>query len=118
MTEIFTIAPFPGREMCDFCSERPTTRIYACKNFVIPRTRSSVFQHESVGGWVACSKCAELIDAGRWAELTDRAVANFLKQHCVPRYDHLDVRGQFGKIHQLWVDRTWSRRVESADSRQ
>lgn len=48
MSEIFTIEPFPGREMCDFCSDRPTTQLYACKNFLIPRTKTSLFQHESV----------------------------------------------------------------------
>jgi hypothetical protein len=102
LTEIFTISPFPGREACDFCSERPTTQIYPCKNFVVPRFKTSVFQHESIGGWAACSKCAELIDAGRWAELTDRAFTNFLKQHCIPRYAHFDVREQFREIHQLF----------------
>ena len=104
MTENFTISPFPGRESCDFCSEQPTTQIYTCKNFVIPRTQTSAFQHESIGGWAACMKCVELIDAGRWAELTDRAVANFLTQHCVPRYAHFDVRRQFREIHQLFKD--------------
>ena len=102
MTEVFTISPFPGREMCDFCSELPTTQIYACKNFLVPRTKTATFQHESIGAWAACSKCAELIDGGRWAELTDRAVANFLKQHCVPRYGHFEVREQFRQIHQLF----------------
>jgi len=63
-----------------------------------------VFQHESVGGWVACGKCAELIDRGRWAELTDRAFTNFLKKHCVPRYSHFDVREQFREIHQLFKE--------------
>jgi hypothetical protein len=29
------VEPFPGREMCDFCSEQPTTQLYACKNFLI-----------------------------------------------------------------------------------
>src|SRR5450759_1594580 len=33
------VEPFPGREMCNFCSERPTTQLYACKNFLIPRTK-------------------------------------------------------------------------------
>ena len=102
MSEILTISPFPGRESCDFCSEAPTTQIYPCKNFVIPRTQTSVFQHESVGGWVACNKCGELIDAGRWAELTDRAFTNYMKQHCVPRYAHFDVREQFREIHRLF----------------
>ena len=44
------LEPFPGREMCNFCSERPTTQLYACKNFLIPRTKTALFRHESVGG--------------------------------------------------------------------
>jgi hypothetical protein len=102
MSDIFVISPFPGREMCDFCSEAPTTQIYACKNFLIPRTKTATFQHESIGAWAACSKCTELIDGRRWAELTDRAFTNFLKQHCVPRYSYFDVREQFREIHQLF----------------
>ena len=88
MSDIFVISPFPGREMCDFCSEAPTTQIYACKNFLIPRTKTATFQHESIGGWTACTKCAELIDGRRWAELTDRARA-------VPR-DPSAVQGTLG----------------------
>jgi hypothetical protein len=64
------VEPFPGREMCDFCSERPTTQIYACKNFLVPRTQTAVFQRESVGAWAACRACAELVDGERWSELT------------------------------------------------
>ena len=45
------VEPFPGRETCNFCSERPTTQLYACKNFLIPRTKTALFQHESVGAW-------------------------------------------------------------------
>src|SRR5712691_5393477 len=48
------VGPFPGREMCNFCSERPTTQLYACRNFLIPRTKTALFQHESVGAWAAC----------------------------------------------------------------
>ena len=102
--EVIAIEPIPGRGSCDFCSEQPTTQIYPCKNFVIPRTQTSAFQHESVGGWAACSKCGELIDAGGWAELTDRAFTSFLKLYCVPRYAHFDVREQFREIHQLFKD--------------
>jgi hypothetical protein len=45
-----------------------------------------------------------LIDAGGWAELTDRAFTSFLKLYCVPRYAHFDVREQFREIHQLFKD--------------
>ena len=96
------VEPFPGREMCDFCSERPTTQIYASKNFLVPRTQTVVFQRESVGAWAACRACAELVDGERWSELTDRASTNFIKQHGVPRYAQFDVREQFREIHQLF----------------
>jgi hypothetical protein len=96
------VEPFPGREMCNFCSERPTTQLYACKNFLIPRNKTALFQHESVGAWAACARCAELIDGRRWAELTDRALTNFIKQHGIPRYAQFDVREQFREIHQLF----------------
>ena len=96
------VEPFRGREMCDFCSERPTTQIYACKNFLVPLTQTAVFQRESVGAWAACRACAELVDGERWSQLTDRALTNFIKQHGVPRYGHCDVREQFREIHQLF----------------
>jgi hypothetical protein len=35
------VEPFPDREMCNFCSERPMTQLYACKNFLVPRTKTS-----------------------------------------------------------------------------
>jgi hypothetical protein len=96
------VEPFPGREMCNFCSERPTTQLYACKNFLIPRTKTALFQRESVGAWAACARCAELVDGERWSELTDRALTNFIKQHGIPRYAQFDVREQFREIHQLF----------------
>jgi hypothetical protein len=39
---------------------------------------------------------------GRWAELTDRAFTNFIKQHGVPHYAQFDAREQFREIHQLF----------------
>src|ERR1019366_7664847 len=97
------VEPFPGREMGNFCSARPTRQVYACKNFLIPRTQTALFQHESVGAWAACAPCGELMaGGGRWPELTDRALTNFIKQHGVPRYAQFDVREQFREIHQLF----------------
>jgi len=52
--QVFAIQPLPGREMCDFCGTSPTARLYACRNFVVPRTKHAVFQHESIGAWAAC----------------------------------------------------------------
>ena len=101
-TFIFT-APC-GQEVCDFCYTSPTVRVYGCHNFLIPRTGVAVFQHESVGGWAACGICADFIDAGRWSELTERAVRRFIKMHRVDRGDELMVRQQFRDIHRLFRD--------------
>jgi hypothetical protein len=65
-------------------------------SFLGPRPRSSSTRVWGLG------RCAELIDAGRWAELTDRALTNFIKQRGVPRYAQFDVREQFREIHQLF----------------
>jgi len=43
--QVFVFDAPPGREVCDFCSASPTARLYACRNFIIPRTKSAVFQH-------------------------------------------------------------------------
>ncbi len=82
---VFALDAPPGREVCDFCSSSPTSRLYACRNFIIPRTKHAVFQHESIGAWAACDRCAVLIDAGHWSQLTDRAFRRFCKRHGVSR---------------------------------
>jgi hypothetical protein len=100
--QVFVIEPQPGREICDFCGTSATGRLYACRNFVIPRTKHAVFQHESIGAWSACDRCAVLIDAGHWSRLTDRALRRFVNRYGVPRSEWADVREQLAEIHQLF----------------
>jgi hypothetical protein len=102
--QAFNIQPLPGREMCDFCGTSPTSRFYACRNFIVPRTKHAVFQHESIGAWAACDRCAVLIDAGHWSQLTDRAFRRFCKKHGVSRYEEFQVREQLAEIHQLFKE--------------
>jgi hypothetical protein len=45
-----------------------------------------------------------LIDGRRWAELTDRALTNFIKERGIPRYAQFDFREQFREIHQLFKE--------------
>lgn len=99
--KVFAFDP-PGREMCDFCSASPTTRLYACHNFVIPSTKHAVFQHESIGAWAACDRCAALIDAGHWTELTDRAVRRFMRTYGLLPDEKSAVREQLAEIHNLF----------------
>jgi hypothetical protein len=99
---VFHLVPQGGDE-CDFCSSRPVFKIFSCQNFIVPWTKTWVFQHESVGGWAACRKCAELIDAGRWSELSDRAFVKFAKAHGgIPRYDQQPLKQQFRELHNLF----------------
>lgn len=98
--QVFIIEPLPGRKMCDFCSTSPTARLYACRNFIAPRTKRAVFQHESIGAWSACDRNAVLIDRGRWSKLTDRAQRRFARIYGVPRSEWNDVREQLAEIHQ------------------
>ena len=41
--QVFVFDAPPGREMCDFCSASPTARLYACRNFIVPRTNTRYF---------------------------------------------------------------------------
>jgi hypothetical protein len=102
--QIFFILPQPDREMCDFCSASPTSRLYACRNFVVPRTKHAVFQHESIGAWAACDRCAMLIDAGQWSQLTDRAARRFMKKYGVRKDEWREVHEQLAEIHQLFKE--------------
>jgi len=96
------MVPQPGKEICDFCVSAPKFKVYACCNFVIPWTKRTVFEHEPIGEWAACHKCSEMIDADRWAELTERALRKFVKKHSVPGCDQQLVWEQLGQIHQLF----------------
>jgi len=100
--QVFAIQPLPGREMCDFCGTSPTARLYACRNFVVPRTKHAVFQHESIGAWAACERCALLIDAGHWTQLTERALRRFVRIHSVPPSKWQEIREQLAEVHQLF----------------
>jgi hypothetical protein len=102
--QVFVVQPLPGREMCDFCCTSPTARLYACWNFVVPRTKHAVFQHESIGAWSACDRCAALIDAGRWSLLIDRALRRFMRKYGVPQREQNEVREQLAEIHQLFKE--------------
>ena len=73
-----------------------------------------MFQTESVGGWAACNKCGELIDAGRWAELTDsgvtdkgeRIITNTIYYNGNPVVQNISVRDDQGKVRTTTVFRS------------
>jgi hypothetical protein len=102
--QVFVFDAPPGREVCDFCSSSPTSRLYTCRNFIIPGTKSAAFQHESIGAWSACDRRALLIDAGHWSQLTGRAFRRFCKKHGLPKGTEFEVRERLAEIHQLFKE--------------
>ena len=100
--EIVIFDPPPGREVCDFCTAEPTQRLYACRNFVW--LKHAMFAHESVGAWCACETCAGFVDAGRWTELTELALAQFKKKHGYSQDEDPYFRERFREIHQLFKE--------------
>lgn len=73
--------------------------VYACRNFIVPGTKDTVFAHESIGGWAACTHCSRFIDKGKCRQLTDRAVRRFIKLYNMPSYEYADLREQFRAVH-------------------
>ena len=94
------ITPEPGLELCDFCTAEPTFRLYACRNFVW--LKQGTITHESVGPWAACEVCSRLVDGGRWAELTERALQKFKEKYGYSPYEEQHFREQFWSMHKLF----------------
>jgi len=62
---------------CDFCNDRNITHIYPCQDFSIspPSTMGSPEMFPKyIGSWVACKKCARIVETGRVDFLLNRAL--------------------------------------------
>ena len=94
------VVPNLSGDYCDFCTTEKVFKLYRCTNFVFNNT--PVFQNGS-GTWAACKTCVELVDADRWAELSERSFLKFAKRHGpISRRDAIGLREQFRTIHQLF----------------
>jgi hypothetical protein len=92
---------------CDFCVQSPATKIYACRNF--EWDGSPVFGTETKGRWAACESCAELVDAERWDQLTERVVRIFHRRYDTPRAQRAGIEAQFKSFHQLFASNMLTR---------
>jgi len=55
-------------------------------------------QHAVRADWL--EPATELVDTGRWSDLTDRAFRTFAQKHSpVSRYEELPLRQQFRELH-------------------
>ena len=92
-----------GGDHCDFCCTSPVFKVYRCANF--SSKGNPVFVSGlAVGSWATCRKCAELVDHGKWSDLTDRALRKFVKRHGVARREVAVVRAQLAEISRLFAD--------------
>ena len=66
--------------ICDFCSHPQYAKRYHCADF--PMDQSPGFPElRSKGDWLACSKCAVLIDSENWNGLLQHALNAFQKKY-------------------------------------
>ena len=83
-------------KVCDFCCHprRPSAWFYPGKDFVVLEAVS-----QSVGGWLACERCHDLIEARQFVQLCDLSVKSFLKKHPVARRDKRLIRAEVAQMH-------------------
>jgi hypothetical protein len=80
---------------CDFCGHENLTlaKVYGCRTFNVELSKS--LSVNMIAEWVACDKCALLVDARNASGLLDRAIAEHI--HSI-ELDHLN-----GVIAKLWA---------------
>lgn len=67
----------PGEEpRCDFCSTQPTAKRYECPDFITVGKLPSGREVEwvSIGHWMACDACMQLIEHGKLRALLRRSL--------------------------------------------
>jgi len=83
------------QDSCDFCCAVPTLRGYQCSNFSLDGI--PLFSN-ALGTWMACQQCAELVNAGEWSALVERAYQSFVAQCPVAPDEVYAVRAQFSEL--------------------
>jgi hypothetical protein len=48
--------------------------------------------------WMACQRCAQLVDAGEWSALAERAYQSFAEAYGVAPHEADAVRAQFSDL--------------------
>lgn len=67
--------------ICDFCSAPEPTREFPCRDFPSPAPLEMLAA--SVGSWLTCTDCAELVDTEQWDKLGARSWDSFVAEHTV-----------------------------------
>ena len=67
------------QDLCDFCSSPEPRWLFRCRNYemrdLVPNP-GLLPPQRSVGGWLACNKCAVFVQRADWNGLARRVTAN------------------------------------------
>jgi hypothetical protein len=89
------ITDIPANIPCDFCRAVPAVRGYLCENFSLSGV--PIFSR-SVGLWMVCDKCSELVSAREWPTLAERAYQSFADRCGVGDHEANTVRAEFSEL--------------------
>jgi hypothetical protein len=85
--------------VCDFCSEADPAWVYPARDFVFGISRSA-------GGWAACDRCHDLIEAGDSSGLADRSLLELGRWHVLTGEDEVELLAALRAIHLgFWASR-------------
>lgn len=81
---ILTLIEKPDLWVCDFCGEQPVEWSYRAKDHAMGAVRAdrgdtNLDIHISLGEWMACHICANLIEQQAWVALLQRGVQGFAR---------------------------------------
>ena len=95
-----------GEPICDFCSSRDLFYAYLAADFIAAEAvvpTAGTFALNSLGAWVACRECTDLIEGERWEELLNRSFRTFREIHGaelgMTEEDEPRIRGLLRQIH-------------------
>jgi hypothetical protein len=95
-----------GEAICDFCYSRDLFYAYLAADFIAAEVvvpTAGTFALNSLGAWVACRECTDLIEGERWEELLDRSFRSFREIHGaelgMTEEDEPRIRGLLRQIH-------------------
>lgn len=91
---------------CDFCGIANPTQEFFCHDFSVDMftENGQAPTQGSIGSWLACDICTEMINSGDQEALTSRAVLRFLTNNPMPDKQGPEFyRGVLGTVHKTFL---------------
>lgn len=101
--DVLALQPQPGKEICDFCSYPGlAAKVYFAEPFELKSGLPYDMGYDEQ--WGACKPCADLIDAGKIEEVTQRAFEH--QKKLVPQFAWPRLRNDIKRVHMgFWEQR-------------